>query len=207
MKYRIGKDGRVDVGGFHVILDEEQNLGVWVQPGAITRVQRLQDQWQELAMNSKKAIAAKLGKPVEDLEDKDLEGFDIKYTCDFVEALSSVVKSCFIRWDEGLVEFDGVGPVAADHKISDGVTAQDLWIDHLCEHDVPTAFRILGAATGRVRALEGNSQGPSAGTGATDEAQQAAAAPESTATAVPSIEDPEHQKPSAGIAAVPASPA
>jgi hypothetical protein len=204
MKYKIDR-GRLTAKSRHVVLDEETGAGVWVQPGAVTAAYRLQDLWRDMLQRAREEHAAALGKPVGELTAEERDNVDPFVTEEFVQSLSTVLRSCVVRWDEGLVELDGRS-AEIDEETSEGVTALDMWIEHMCEHEMPTVWQILGVAGKRARDLEGNSQGPSAGTGGTDEERQAAEAPESTASAAPSIGDQERSARSAGISEVPVVP-
>jgi hypothetical protein len=208
MKYKIGKDGRVTAKARHVILHEEDGvgIGVWVQPGAITAAYRSQDQWVVQTRASIAAYADRIGKAVDELTEQERKAVDVAVTDEMVESLAAVLHSCFVRWDDGLVEFDGA-QVEPYQKIDDaGTTALDVWVMHMCEHEMPTVWKILGVAGKRAQELEGNSAGPSGGTGGTDEEQRAVAAPESTANDAPPVATPEPPAHSAGISGVPASP-
>lgn len=206
MKYKIGGDGRVSASAKHVILDEEEKVGIWVQPGAITAAYRLQDQWKALRRESLVAVATELQKPLEELTDEERDTADFSINEDLIESVSKVMRSCFVRWDEGLVEFDGK-PAKPQDVIDDGQTALDIWIAYICEHELPTVWRIMDVAAGRARELEGNSSRPSAGTGAMEEAPQPVGGPELTASSAQPTAVPEQPAPSAGTSEVPASPA
>lgn len=205
MKYEITSGGHVAANGQRFVLDADSGAGVLVQPAATTAAYRLQDRWREMYRAATAELAERLGKKPDELTDDERKNLDVPITEEFIASLEAVMRSCFVGWDDGLVQFEGTS-VKPSAEVGDGLTAADAWIRYMCEHDVPTVIQIMATAAGRAQELEGNSEGPSAGTGGTGEEQQAAEAPESTATAVPSTADQAPASPSADISEVPASP-
>lgn len=206
MKYKISSEGRVAVGERHVVLDEETGNGVWVQPGAVTAAHRLQGQWKRLFDEALLKYAESEGKSADEVTEAERANIEPTVTEDFTSALSAALETCLVRWDEGLVELDDGTPVGPNEEVCPGTTARDAWVEHMAEHDVRTAVRLLAAASGIQADLSGNSSGPSGGIGATEEAPAPAEARESTVTDDQRAAPQAPAERAAGTSEVPVSP-
>lgn len=205
-KYQIDDDGVASSLTHRVVLDEDRDLGIWVQPGAFDAVQQLEHEFTRVLVDALDKRASALGKKREELQQDDLRLFEPPLDDEYLAALSAMFDSCLVTWEEGLVAF-GDKFVMPKDEVQPGRTAREIWIDYMCRRNAETVLRICRQAAARARRLEGNSQGPSAGTGGTDEAQRAAEAPESTADDAPPAADQAPPERSAGTSEVSASPA
>lgn len=183
--------------------------GIIVQPVSALAVQRFADGWTEEIRESVRRYAEALGKQPNELTADERRAVPMRVSAEFIEQLAAALETAFLGWDDGFVQ-DKSNP-GKSYRPDDAVgetTAGDMWIRYMCEHQTGVVMdRILTAGSRRAMALEGNSRGPSAGTGDTAEAQPPTEAPASTATDDRSAEGPERPVASVPTSAEPASPA